>query len=74
MADKKPKKAEAEVVTALDQCIVELTQLLAQACGGQVLLNPELSPHLAAHVQRVTGKQPILPVLAPTKEKGEGDG
>ncbi len=61
----KEKKPEPEVVSAVDQCIVELVELLAQACGGQVLLDGEASPHLTAHVQRVTGKGPVLPVLAP---------
>lgn len=73
MADKKPKKTETEVESATDQCIVELVQLLAQACGGQIALNPELSPHLAAHMERMTGAGPILPVSAPKPGKGKGD-
>lgn len=72
MADKKPQKTETEVVSATDQCIVEIVNLQAQACGGHIGLDPELFPHLAALMQRVTGKGPILPVSAPRKAAGKG--
>ena len=76
MTEKKTEKPEAQVESSNDQCIVELVQLMAQACNGQIALDPELFPHLAAHMQRMTGVGPILPVSAPVPvpRKGKDDG
>ena len=66
-------KDEAKVETAGEQRDAELVQLVAAACpGGQIALDPELFPHLAALMQRVTGQGPILPVTAPREGKDDG--
>ncbi len=70
----KTEKPEAQVESSNDQCIVELVKLQAEACGGHIALNLELYPHLAALMQRVTGKGPILPVTAPRKTAGKEKG
>ncbi len=70
----KTEKPEAQVESSNDQCIVELVNLQAQACGGYIALDPEQYPHLSALMQRVTGQGPILPVSAPQKAAGKGKG
>lgn len=63
---------EPKIVTATDECIAELTQLIAQVAGGQIGLDAEAYPHLAAHLQRMTGKGPILILTAPAAKPKAG--
>ena len=63
--DKKASKTETVVATNPDQCIGELIQLVAEACGGNIMLDPARYPSLANVAERVLGVTPKIPVAAP---------